>query len=679
MSLTVQQFINKWNNQYVQWRECVALFWQFNEDVMTSENYAAVGAINLYTSNSWSTYTKTTAPAVYGDWTIWSGTYGAYPNGGYGHVAMFISDNGNGTGKFFSQNPNPAQIINLSYSGIVGHLRPKFQDIGYAGDDITPLLESNQRLVGNANVNQRAKADTTSDVVRIVKANTVETFTGYVRGESVSSNNIWYKDNQGYCWSGGFVDKSTKGLKDETPITLKANQRWVGDANVNQRAEANDASKVVRLIKANTIETFTGYVKGESIAGNDIWFKDAAGYAWSGGFTDKSTKGLKDETPIELKANQRWVVDANVNQRSEPNSTSKVIRLIQANTIETFTGFVHGEDVAGNDVWFKDAKGYAWSGGFVDSSTKGLKDETPKPAPTPEIPETPPNDLKPNERMVGGTNLNQRVQPTTESVVLRVIPANTLEVFTGYVHGQSIENNDIWFKDNQGFAWSGGFIDKSTNGLIDQTDSLDDLPPLDAPYEFTPDFDFVEYIPAHTTNMQHGHFPKEPTHVVLHQFNSKHLRPSIEGVISHFKAIRPGGESSAHFVVSRDRIIQMVSLNDRAYHAGTIGNNYIGIEIDPQEDAETIASVKKLLEAIKDKLGYLPIYIEHQNVEGNVTSCGIDIHLENYTLDSDSKPDPAPKPEPIPVPEPETPPEKTNEEIVANLEEIIAILKKRLK
>lgn len=131
VSLTTQEFVNKYDGKEVAWGECVALFWQFNKDVNKSETYSAVGAINLWEVDGedmiWDTYDRVDT-GYYGDWAIWSGSSGPYQNGGYGHVAMFISNNGNNTGQFFSQNPGNAGIITLSYEGIVGFLHMKDSD-----------------------------------------------------------------------------------------------------------------------------------------------------------------------------------------------------------------------------------------------------------------------------------------------------------------------------------------------------------------------------------------------------------------------------------------------------------------------------------------------------------------------------------------------------------------------
>ena len=356
---------------------------------------------------------------------------------------------------------------------------------------------------------------------------------------------------------------------------------------------------------------------------------------------------INSSSSTPLKANQRRVGPDNVNMRYQPKTSAGIERVIQANTTETFAGFMHGESVKGNDIWFVDTKGAAWSGGFTSQSTAGLPDVTPKPAPAP---------LKINQRVVGADNVNHRAESNAQSAVIRVIPAKSVETFGGYVHGQNVNGNDLWYQDSKGFAWSGGFTTQSTAGLVDIAPKPTPVPtpapkpvpmptpepvptpaPVETSYSFAKDFDFVEYAPAHITNVQAAKdnpgvvvFPAKPTHIVIHQFDAKEKQPTIAGAINHFQTERPGSESSAHFLVSGTRIVQAVSLKDRAYHAGKIGNDYIGIECDPDEDAETIASMKKLLAALKAKYGYEFTYTRHRDVPGNATNCGADIHLDLY-------------------------------------------------
>ena len=64
-------------------------------------------------------------PPRYGDIASWSGSYGAYTNSGYGHIAIYISgDPGSGTCMFLTQNPGPAGMRPLSVAGIQGWMRP---------------------------------------------------------------------------------------------------------------------------------------------------------------------------------------------------------------------------------------------------------------------------------------------------------------------------------------------------------------------------------------------------------------------------------------------------------------------------------------------------------------------------------------------------------------------------
>lgn len=60
-----------------------------------------------------------------GDWFVFNGIHG----GGYGHVGMYVQDNGNGTCVLFGQNqgaPNGvANYINIAYTGLLIILRPK--------------------------------------------------------------------------------------------------------------------------------------------------------------------------------------------------------------------------------------------------------------------------------------------------------------------------------------------------------------------------------------------------------------------------------------------------------------------------------------------------------------------------------------------------------------------------
>lgn len=280
------------------------------------------------------------------------------------------------------------------YNGYYGRVNPNNHVSGHWTGSVAPSNQptrGNQRLAGKSNVNQRSQANPDAPITRVIAANTLEEFQGYVRGVSFEGNNIWYKDIHGYAWSGGFTNSSTTGLSDVTP-QLRATQRLVGPDNNNQRLLPNTQSTVVRVIAANTTEEYNGFVYGEFVQGNNIWYKDSQGYTWSGGFTDSSTTGFADKTSeliAGLQPNQRFVISGGAIQRPAPARSDTVIRTIIGGTVETFDAYVKGESITSggftSDIWYKDSGGYVWSGGFVNTGTNGLSlFELPKPVPVPE-------------------------------------------------------------------------------------------------------------------------------------------------------------------------------------------------------------------------------------------------------------------------------------------------------
>lgn len=387
----------------------------------------------------------------------------------------------------------------------------------------------------------------------------------------------------------------------------------------------------------------------------------------AGWLTPKTHKLAQQDTPPapELAANQR-VTATTAKKRSEPKVADNVLESFEADRVLTFKGFVRGENVSGNDIWFVGISGaYLWSGNFVDHSTNGLEDLTPAPAPVEEP-------VAANQRITA-SKVNKRSAPkVSPDNILGSFEADLILTFNGYVHGQSVDGNDIWFVGISGaYLWSGAFTDPSTNGLPNlsptsgETTSVPTVPtpePVEEVYNFVADFDFVEKIPANINNVQRAVdnpgkvvFPENPTHNVIHQFGTLG-RDTVGSTINQFTNPNLGeGAASAHFVISGKRIIQMVSLKDRAYHAYSVGNNYVGIETDPAQDADTIASTQKLLKALNAKYGYKLTLIRHKDVPKCITSCGTLIDLAKYEV-AYPEPTPVPTPDPIvqePAPEPE--------------------------
>jgi hypothetical protein len=104
--------------------ECVAIFRHFNTFATHGDPYSAPGAQDLWNIN-WTRYDRIPPgePARAGDAAIWSGSFGDYRGGGWGHVAIVLADHGD-TLTAISQNPNPAAVMTLTKPGLLGYLRP---------------------------------------------------------------------------------------------------------------------------------------------------------------------------------------------------------------------------------------------------------------------------------------------------------------------------------------------------------------------------------------------------------------------------------------------------------------------------------------------------------------------------------------------------------------------------
>ncbi len=312
---------------------------------------------------------------------------------------------------------------------------------------------------------------------------------------------------------------------------------------------------------------------------------------------------------------------------------------LKAGDTYDFKGFVRGEAVDGNNIWFVGmySGGYAWSGGFTDTSTHDLADLTPA-------------TVAGNQRQIGSDAMNyRRTALVAPDNVIRVISAGETLTLKGYVEGMVVDGINTWFVYEQdgttGYVWAGGFKDSGTHDLPNLTPSAPSTPvtptpttpaPVDptptapstpAAYSFTKDVDCVtEVIPAGLGSFEYGNFPAVPLKAVIHDFGTAG-RDTIGSTINTFKL---KDNISAHFVVSGKRIVQMVSIHNRAYHAGPNGNNFIGIETDPVQDADTIASVRTLLGQLEAKIGQNLPLIKHSSIMA--TLCGDDVTLGNYNI-----------------------------------------------
>lgn len=205
-----------------------------------------------------------------------------------------------------------------------------------------------------------------------------------------------------WSWKASYV---TGFLRPKTAFTVEiesnkpapaAYQRVVGAEGASYRTEAKTSATRLDIFQPGELIDFKGYVRGEKVEGNDIWFvgRYTGGYSWSGAYTSKSTVGLTDLTPKQLKDNQRQVANDVMNARSQPVlNPGNVQRSFYPGEIVTMKGYVKGQFVDGSDIWFVTEEGlHIHSDGFTNKTVGSMKDLTPVAPPAPE-PE-PPYDFK---------------------------------------------------------------------------------------------------------------------------------------------------------------------------------------------------------------------------------------------------------------------------------------------
>lgn len=352
--------------------------------------------------------------------------------------------------------------------------------------------------------------------------------------------------------------------------------------------------------------------------------------------------------------NQRVTGATGVKRRSEAAvAENNVIDTFGGDLILTLAGYVYGQELTVNgytsNVWLKGgiSGGFMWIGGFTSQSLDGLDNLTPAPAP-----------VKPNVRVTGPDGVNRRTVADKAGALIDTFAGDLEITVGGFVRTTDPFGgaNNVWYVGGLtgGYMWSGGFTSQSTDGLTDLTpaEGSPATPTLPVPvYDFVADFDFVEKIPAHLTNVQRAAdnpgievFPVHPEKDVVHQMGTPGV-DTLGSTINEFK--RENAFKSSHFAIAGERIVQMVSLKDRAYHAGPGGNMYVGIETDPVQDEATIQSTRKLITALDKHYGYNAVLIRHKDTPGAATACGTLIDLSRYEADW---PVSVPDPEPVPAP-----------------------------
>ena len=176
---------------------------------------------------------------------------------------------------------------------------------------------------------------------------------------------------------------TTVRLVEWVEEALQSYQRKVGPTKVAYRTAPEASAQFMKqgseYLDAGAVVDFKGWVHGECVDGNDIWFvgKHTGGYAWSGAFEGDCT-GL-EEMATSFSYPTRTVGSKKVFYRTGPGTNYPPMNAkdpyLDVNATATFKGYVIGEMANGTDIWFVGAHsgGYANAAGFTDSSTDGLE------------------------------------------------------------------------------------------------------------------------------------------------------------------------------------------------------------------------------------------------------------------------------------------------------------------
>lgn len=283
-SFTYTDFYNKWLGQSSQlggnYNQCVTLFKCFLQDAGYPNPGQAIGGSggareiwyrkDVLGYGDYFEYTQVGQP---GDWFIWDQVYGWYKGTYYGHVAMLIKDNGNGTGQFLGMNQDydtaPASVQTLTYNGSCGVLHYK----GYDGSGYNDSQLQEEHAIATLTVDVNKRRDTpTGLVVETLKA-----------GTSIEYTSKWVGNGYRYI---SFVENQADGASYRYFVAVNGNEAgtepWatfsaVGDSSVTQNQELTEEHGWARY-KVDSVNVRQGGPYGEIVG--SIMSGTVVEYSW---------------------------------------------------------------------------------------------------------------------------------------------------------------------------------------------------------------------------------------------------------------------------------------------------------------------------------------------------------------------------------------------------------------
>lgn len=198
--------------------------------------------------------------------------------------------------------------------------------------------------------------------------------------KAFGARNGWGFGSATAAWNG--QAKKHPGEWPPTGVAVPIWLSWTKDPNGHAAISLADGRVLTSPVRGTTV-------------GQEIYPSiQAMMNAFGGGMTYLGWGEQMDGTVVVEWVNtpvgptQRQVGPHQVIRRAAPSTTAQIVEpSLEPGVVGNFNGWIRGESVAGNNVWFRGINGhYFWSGGFTSQSTAGLTDlngAAPAPAPTP--------------------------------------------------------------------------------------------------------------------------------------------------------------------------------------------------------------------------------------------------------------------------------------------------------
>lgn len=281
-------------------------------------------------------------------------------------------------------------------------------------------------------------------VLRAVASGTVKCSGSAPRGWSAGGDQVWIQHD-------GFFSKSLHQAR-----SLVSDGQWVNEGDpigiMGQSGSAQGVHQHLEITPGTLHFSNSGQVDPLAFIAARL----------SGGGVPASSGG-------GAHTGQQRRTKAVANGRAEATSQSALSGdALPSGTVGNFVGFARGENVEGNNVWFKGTSGrWFWSGAFDGgANTAGLADLTPV-------------TLGATQRRTI-TELNGRSEPTTTAAVKQTLPAGTIADFDGWRRGDAVGTEDRWLRGAHSGDWfSLAYLEPRT------VDNLADLNPAAASNERT--------------------------------------------------------------------------------------------------------------------------------------------------------------------------------------------------